>query len=131
VPLLLGDARAARTGPQADFLWLRLLDTPRALAARTYAAPGTLVLDVDDPMNLAGGRFRLDVAADSTATCAPTTAPAELSLSMSDLSALYLGDESAVRLAALGRLTESRPGATALADLLFRTARRPYCPDIF
>lgn len=131
LPLLLGDARAARTGPVSDFLWLRLLDTPRALAARTYAAPGSLVLDVADPMGLAGGRFRLDVAADGTARCAATGEPPDLGLTMSDLSALYLGDESAVRLARLGRLAERSPGAVARAELLLRTPRRPYCPDIF
>jgi predicted acetyltransferase len=131
VPLLLGDPRAARTGPQSDLMWLRFLDTPRALSARTYAAPGTLVLDVDDPMGLAGGRYRLEALPDSTATCAPTDDPADLTLSMSGLGALYLGDESAVRLATLGRASEARPGAAACADLLFRTSRRPWCPDIF
>lgn len=47
---LLTDPRAARVSHSTDLMWLRLLDTPRALSARTYATPGTLVLAVDDPM---------------------------------------------------------------------------------
>ncbi len=48
-----------------------------------------------------------------------------------ELGTLYLGDESAVRLAALGRVEELRPGAAARADTLLRTSRRAWCPDIF
>ncbi|WP_127357162.1 GNAT family N-acetyltransferase [Actinacidiphila soli] len=131
LPDLLGDPRSARVDHSSDFMWLRVLDAPRALAARTYAAPGTLVLDVVDPGGFASGRFRLDVAPDSTASCAPTTASHDLTLPVSSLGALYLGDASAVRLSALGHLTEHRPGSAALADTLFRTPRRPWCPDIF
>ncbi|MFF2194507.1 GNAT family N-acetyltransferase [Streptomyces sp. NPDC058157] len=128
LPLLLPDPRAARLVTSADFMWLRLLDVERALSARTYAAPGVLVLEVEDAAGLADGRYRLDAAAG---TCARTEDPADLRLDVSALGSLYLGDESAVRLAALGRLAEERAGAAALADAVFRTARRPWCPDVF
>ncbi|MEW1635037.1 GNAT family N-acetyltransferase [Streptomyces sp. NPDC093801] len=128
VPLLLPDPRAARQVTSADFLWLRLLDVERALAARTYAVPGVLVLEVEDAAGLADGRYRLDAAAGA---CTRTQDPADLRLDVSALGSLYLGDESAARLAALGRVAEERPGAVALADAVFRTARRPWCPDIF
>jgi len=52
-------------------------------------------------------------------------------LAAADLATLYLGDASATRLAALGTLTEHTPGAAARTDALFRTSRRPWCPDIF
>ncbi|WP_432097310.1 GNAT family N-acetyltransferase [Streptomyces sp. bgisy100] len=130
LPLLLPDPRAARTVEAADWLWIRLLDVPRALEARTYPATGSLVLDVHDPLGLAAGRFRLDASPEG-ATCTPTTASADLTLGMTELGSLYLGDESAVRLTALGRVTEERPGAAALADTLLRTPRRPWCPDVF
>lgn len=130
LPLVLPDPRAARIVTQADWLWLRVLDVPRALEARTYTAGATLVLDVHDPAGLAAGRFRLDVS-PSGATCVPTTRDADLSLGIGELGALYLGDESALRLAALGRVEENRPGAAATADAVFRTARRPWCPDVF
>jgi len=133
LPLLLGDPRAARTATHADFLWLRVLDVPVTLSARTYAGgPGSLVLDVRDAAGLAGGRFRLETAADGTGACAPAQqAPADLSLDVADLGCLSLGDESVSRLVALGRVGEHRPGAAAAADTLFRTPRRPWCPDVF
>ncbi|MEV7426952.1 GNAT family N-acetyltransferase [Streptomyces sp. NPDC091212] len=130
LPYFLPDPRAARIVTQADFLWLRILDTVRALEARTYTATATLVLEVRDKAGLAGGRFRLD-AGPSGASCAPTTESAELTLDVRELGALYLGDESALRLAALGALTEETPGAAAVAESLFRTPGRPWCPDVF
>lgn len=67
LPLLLDDPRAAHVHSTSDFLWLRLLDVPRALAARTYAAPGTVVLDVTDPDGYA--------ASTASASKPPPTAP--------------------------------------------------------
>lgn len=132
LPLLLGDPRAARTETLADFMWLRVLDVPAALSARTYGGgPAALVLDVRDPAGLAGGRFALETDAAGAAVCAPTTAEADAVLAVADLGCLYLGDESPSRLAALGRFTELRPGVLRTADTLFRTGRRPWCPDIF
>ncbi|MFI5985329.1 GNAT family N-acetyltransferase [Streptomyces sp. NPDC051555] len=130
VPLLLPDPRSARLVTDADYLWVRLLDVAAALGARTYAVPGSLVLEVTDPAGLAAGRFRL-VAGTGAAACAPTAEPADLRLDVARLGSLYLGDGSAVRLAALGGIEELRPGALALADAVFRTARRPWCPDVF
>ncbi|MFJ8754115.1 GNAT family N-acetyltransferase [Streptomyces sp. NPDC102441] len=130
LPLLLPDPRAARVVTQADWLWLRVLDIPRALEARTYATEGALVLDITDATGLAGGRFLLEVS-PSGASCTPTTRTADLALDVRELAALYLGDESPVRLAALGRVEEGRAGAAASADVMFRAARRPWCPDVF
>jgi predicted acetyltransferase len=134
LPLLLADPRAARTETCADFMWLRVLDVPAALSARTYAgAPTALVLDLADPSGLSGGRFLLETDATGAACCtpAPSGAAPDLSLDLADLGRLYLGDESPVRLAALGRITEHRTGAARTADVLFRTPRRPWCPDVF
>ncbi|MFE2553203.1 GNAT family N-acetyltransferase [Streptomyces sp. NPDC059355] len=125
---LLPDPRAARIVTASDFLWVRVLDVVRALGARTYEVPGVLVLEVTDPAGPAAGRYRLDAG---TGECEATVEPADLRLDASALGSLYLGDESAVRLGALGRIVEERPGALALADAVFRTARRPWCPDIF
>ncbi|WP_330297189.1 GNAT family N-acetyltransferase [Streptomyces sp. NBC_00503] len=130
VARLLPDVRAARVLTAADWLWVRLLDVVRALRARTYAVPGILVLEVTDRAGLADGRYRLDAGAGD---CVRTDEPADLRLDVSTLGALYLGEESAVRLAALGEITElgGSTGALALADAVFRTPRRPWCPDVF
>jgi predicted acetyltransferase len=131
LPHFLPDPRAARVTSQSDWLWVRILDVVRALEARTYGAAGTLVLDVTDESGPDGGRYRLQAASDGTAICAPTTEDSQLSLSIADLATLWLGDESAVRLVALGRVRERQEGAASVADALLRTSRRPWCPDIF
>ncbi|WP_409471168.1 GNAT family N-acetyltransferase [Streptomyces sp. HC307] len=130
LPLYLPDPRAARVTTQADWLWVRILDVVRALQARTYEGEGSLVLEVVDAGGLAGGRYRLEASA-AGASCAPTTQSADLTLDVGDLAALWLGDESAVRLATLGRVREARAGAARSADALLRTSRRPWCPDLF
>lgn len=114
-----------------DWLWVRVLDVVRALEARTYEAAGSLVLEVADGAGLAGGRYRLQASADGAGTCAVTTEDADLTLDVAELATLWLGDESAVRLAALGRVREERAGAAREADALLRTSRRPWCPDLF
>lgn len=130
LPLLLPDPRAARVTTMADYLWLRPLDVPALLTARSYPVSGSLVLEVTDDAGLANGRFRLDASADGS-DCVPTTEAADLTLPVGSLGALSLGDESASKLLRLGRLDEHRVGAAALADVLLRTARRPWCPDVF
>ncbi|WP_037678780.1 GNAT family N-acetyltransferase [Streptomyces griseus] len=130
LPFFLPDPRAASSTTQADWLWVRLLDVVRALEARTYDAEGSLVLEVADGAGLAGGRYLLEASADG-ASCTRTTRGADLVLDVRELATLWLGDESAVRLAALGRVREERAGAARVADALLRTSRRPWCPDMF
>ncbi|MEL5959754.1 GNAT family N-acetyltransferase [Streptomyces sp. CLV115] len=130
LPLLLPDPRAARIVTQADWLWVRLLDVVPALEARSYAVPGTLTLDVHDTTGLTAGRYRLE-ATPAGASCTPTTAGADLALDVRELGTLYLGDESPLRLAALGRIEELTPGAVVTAEGMFRAGRRAWCPDVF
>ncbi|MGX1270845.1 GNAT family N-acetyltransferase [Streptomyces phaeoluteigriseus] len=130
LPHLLPDPRAASVTTQSDWLWVRILDVVRALEARTYGGSGSLVLEVTDHAGFAGGRFLLEAGPDG-ASCTPTGRGADLTLDVAALASLWLGDESAPRLAALGRLGEERAGAALEADALLRTPRRPWCPDMF
>ncbi|MET9731422.1 GNAT family N-acetyltransferase [Streptomyces sp. NPDC006458] len=130
LPLLLPDPRAARITTQSDWLWVRILDVVRALQARTYTGEGELVLEVADAGGLVGGRYLLRASREG-ASCAVTTREADLVMDVAELGALWLGDESAVRLAALGRVREQRAGAAQVADALLRTSRRAWCPDVF
>jgi predicted acetyltransferase len=46
----------------SDGLWVRLIDIPRSLQGRRYAADGRLVFEVDDPFRPAtSGRYELVV----------------------------------------------------------------------
>ncbi|MEW5353552.1 MULTISPECIES: GNAT family N-acetyltransferase [unclassified Streptomyces] len=127
LPLCLGDPRAARVSALSDYMWLRVLDTPRSLAARTYGVEGGLVLEVTDAAGYAAGRWLLEGGPDG-ASCRRTGRGPDLRLDVRDLGSLYLGDDSATRLAALGGTEEVRPGALARADAMFRTGRRPWSP---
>ncbi|MBR7677766.1 sterol carrier protein domain-containing protein, partial [Streptomyces daliensis] len=117
--------RAARIKARSDFLWLRPLDVPAMLEARSYPVTGTLVLDLRDEAG-----YRLEAGPEG-AKCVETREDADLSMEIGELGTLYLGDESATRLVALDRVEEHGEGAATTADVLFRTARRPWCPDVF
>ncbi|MFJ8040596.1 GNAT family N-acetyltransferase [Kitasatospora sp. NPDC096147] len=132
LPYLLTDPRYAVPGEEyGDATWLRLLDVPAAFAARTYAAPGRVVLEVTDRQGYAAGRWALTVAEDGTGRAERTEDPAELALDAAELGALYLGSESASRRVPAGLVTELRPGAAATADLLLRTPLRAWNPEPF
>ena len=88
---LLANPRRARA-QVFDGLWLRLVRLGEALAARRYAAPVDLVLEVTDtrcPWN--AGRWRL-AGDESGATCTRSSDPADLRLDTTALAGAYLGD---------------------------------------
>jgi predicted acetyltransferase len=114
-----------------ESLWVRLVDVPRALAARRYAAPVDVVLEVTDPL-LDGnaGRWRL-VADRESATCTPTDAPADLACDVLELGSAYLGGVSLAVLGAAGRVRELTPGALAIAGVAFGWHRLPAAAEVF
>ncbi|MET8028393.1 GNAT family N-acetyltransferase [Streptomyces avermitilis] len=114
-----------------DSLHVRLVDVGAALEARTYQASVDVVFEVEDafcPWN--EGRWRLTGDAKG-ATCARTRDSADLTLSVRDLGAAYLGGVSLVSLSAAGRVRELRPGALAEASLAFSSAVAPWLPHGF
>jgi predicted acetyltransferase len=128
-PLLwqVADKRAVRAR-HFEHLWLRILDVPAALQARTYAAPLTMSIQVTDPYGFAAGKFALTVDGAGTAfvTTDTTRDPADLVMSVNDLGALYLGGVSAVTLVRSGRVTSNSRGAAASFDLAFRSKVAPW-----
>ncbi|MEV6905562.1 GNAT family N-acetyltransferase [Amycolatopsis sp. NPDC051071] len=120
------DFRAGEIGDDTDWLWVRLLDIPRALTARRWFTDGELVLDVDDPVLGEHGRYLLTVR-DGEAACVPTGREPDLSLDVSDLGSVYLGGTAPGTLVRAGRIRAHRPGAAAIADDLFRAERPPHC----
>ncbi|GAA0699008.1 GNAT family N-acetyltransferase [Kitasatospora atroaurantiaca] len=120
------DFRAGQVSGDTDWLWVRLLDVPRALTARGWFTDGELVLDVDDPFLGEHGRYLLTVR-DGKADCVPTDREPDLSLDVSDLGSVYLGGTAPSTLVRAGHIRAHRPGAAALADALFRAERSPHC----
>ncbi|MER6270791.1 GNAT family N-acetyltransferase [Streptomyces sp. 900105755] len=114
-----------------DMGYVRLVDVGAALAARTYQAPVDVVLEVADafcPWN--AGRWRLTGDAKG-ASCERTTDAAELTLSVRELGAAYLGGVSLLSLARAGRVGELRPGALAEASVAFGSPVLPWLPHGF
>ena len=111
-----------------DGVWVRMVDVPGALAARTYADAEPVVLEVVDallPANsgpLAGlGRRRR----------AHRRAKPGLRLDVAQLGSVFLGGFDFGGLARALRVEELEPEAAARADELFRTAVEPWCAEIF
>ncbi len=114
----------------SDTLWLRVLDVPAALEARSYESDGDLILAVRDEFGgYADGTFALSVR-DGEAQVALSAEPADLHMDAEELGALYLGGRSAHDLWRAGRIDGDRPAVTT-ADLLFRTLVPPWCPEVF
>lgn len=120
------DLRAGEAGGDTDWLWVRLLDVPRALTARDWPVDGELVLDVEDPFLGEHGRHLLTVR-DGEADCVPTDREPDLSLDVSDLGSLYLGGTAPSTLVRAGHVRAHHPDAAALADAFFRAERPPHC----
>jgi predicted acetyltransferase len=113
-----------------DGLWVRLLDLPQALVARSYAKDGSVAFDIRDtfcPWN--EGTWTLSVEGGGAGV--EQGGNPELRLDVADLGSTYLGGFTFAALAAAGRVEELAPGALDRADALFRTRRQPWCAEVF
>jgi len=129
----LSNPRSAKPVLQ-DCLYVRLVDLPRALTARSYATDLDVVLEVTDeicPWN--AGTWRLTATAGPTpdARCEPTDDEADLSLDVVHLGAAYLGGTALTELALAGGPVERRPGALAATTAAFAHFPAPWTPWIF
>ncbi|SEO31972.1 GNAT family N-acetyltransferase [Actinacidiphila rubida] len=123
---LLEDHRAAALTRDTDWLWVRVLDVPRALASRTYPVDGRLVLEVADTVRTeVAGRYALTVEG-GTAVCERTGDEPDLRMDVSDLGSVLLGGTPPSTLAEAGRVGARDPRALALADAVFRSERTPH-----
>jgi predicted acetyltransferase len=119
------------TGRIGDTLWLRVVDVPAALAARRYAAPVDVVIEVEDhvvPGN--AGAWHL-VGGPDGAACRPAPRPAELRCDVGVLGAVYLGDATLAGLAGGGRVRELVPGTLGPASTAFGWHRAPSATEVF
>lgn len=114
-----------------DEQWLRLLDVPAALAARTFhAAAGEVTIAVSDPLFPDNdGTWR--VSAAGAARVGVAAHDADLVTDIGGLSAAYMGGTAWYELAIAGRVTEQTTGALATADGLFASRPLPRCGSHF
>jgi predicted acetyltransferase len=108
-------------------LWLRLVDVENALARRTYAEGGGVVLDVHDELcEWNAGRYRITHEGARRTDYEP-----DIRIGPAELASVYLGGFKFAALQSAGRLEELRSGGVERADQLFRTDRAPWCPELF
>jgi predicted acetyltransferase len=130
LPHMLVDS-ARFVARHSEPMYVRLLDLPAAMEARTYGTRDALVLDVDDPFwpdN--SGRWLLDGGTDG-AECRRTDDAPDLSLGTAELATAYLGGVRLSTLAHARRVVEHTPGAVQRADALFGAQRAPWNARIF
>jgi predicted acetyltransferase len=84
------------------------------------------IVDQHCPWN--EGRYRLD---GGERRASRTNDAPDLRLPVDALGSAYLGGISFARLAEVGRVEERAAGALSRADALFRSARGPWCPELF
>lgn len=125
---LVDDFRAVHVD-EFDHLWVRVLDTPAALMARTYRGPGRVVLHVTDDLGFADGTYAIDVDDAGRATVAVTDAVPDASLTVNALGSLLLGGVSARTLVAAGAV--SGDADVDRLDELFRSPVEPFLSSWF
>jgi predicted acetyltransferase len=114
-----------------DQMYVRILDLPGAVAARTYSSDVDVVVEVSDRHIAANaGRWRL-TAGPHGASAVRSTASADLSLDIRTLGAAYLGGPAIEEHAAADWVTENTPGSVAALGSAFHAAIAPYCPFVF
>ncbi len=130
---LLADSRRLAVNAVADDLYVRLLDIPRALAAREYSAAGELVVEVAERFPAVGThRYLLQTGGPGEGSdCRPSDREPDLSLDADGLGAAYLGGVSFSTLARAGRTAARDARSLALADAMFSTGIAPYCCTMF
>lgn len=130
--LLLADPRDCTVTGLADETWLRLVDVPTALAARSYAAAEPVLLAVHDPfLERNAGVYRIgDGTAERVGPLGGPLVP-ELECDAAALAMAYLGDRRPSELAATGWWTCHEEKALTRADAAFGTDVVPWCGTFF
>ena len=127
---MLADPRRLRRKSH-DALWVRLLDIPKALEARTYNADGRLKIGVvSDVQPEVGGTYVVEID-DSRGSVKKTTEKPDVVMSTADLSALYLGGTGPGPLVEAGRVEEIATGSIAKLRGMFSSDSAPWCTHYF
>jgi predicted acetyltransferase len=121
LPYLLTDARLVRVTGREDGLWLRIIDVPRVLEARSYHADLSAVLEVSDGALGGGGRFSVEIR-NGTARCERSGGTPDAVMDLSVLGSLYLGAHRASAFAAANRLRCNDSALIGQLDAAFASA---------
>jgi predicted acetyltransferase len=121
---MIADQRGAKV-ETGEHGWLRIMDVPVVLAARTYAAAGSFVVRVTDPLGFADGTWMLSVDESGRAEVTVADSPADVMLTVNALSSIVLGGVAATTLRAAGVVVGDESVTVAL-DAVFASPQTPY-----
>ena len=114
-----------------DALWVRLLDIPKALEARTYNADGILKIGLlSDVQPESAGTYVIEID-DSRCYVKKTTDRPDVVMAPAELSALYLGGIGPGPLFEAGRIKEITAGSLVKLTGMFNTDSAPWCAHYF
>jgi hypothetical protein len=130
LPLKLSDQRAAHTTGVSDSLWLRIMNVPDVLGTRAYPADADVVLEVTDPLGVAGGLSLLQTR-DGAGTCKPHQGPPTSKSVWLTWERSSWGVHRASELRRARRIDELRSGALQELEAAFSTERAPYYGTLF
>ena len=127
---LLADPRKLSLTPY-DSVWIRILDPIKSLTARTYSAPGEVVIELTDRFcTWTEGVYLLKVDADGKATCEISDVSPDITMPIASLGAIYMGTNHLAELVRANRVTEHNPGTIAQIDTMFPTSGvQHFLPD--
>lgn len=127
----LADPRTVTT-TLTDSTYVRIVDLPRALAARRYATDLDVVVQVSDHLlEHNDGTFRIQADDEGAKVTKAGRRRPDLSLGVRELGSIYLGGVSLTALHRAGLVSERTPGAVAAMTMAFDWPQKPFCPDHF
>jgi len=131
IPLLVQDP--SKLGRRlGEGVFLRVVDAERALALRPYGRSGRLAIELrgDPDCDWNEGVCELEADGDERRVKRTTGVP-DLTLPPRSLAMLVAGHSNASQLSRAGLLDAKDQHVLALADAMFATSHRPFCPDGF
>lgn len=131
VKWMLDDGRRLRTTSAEDAAWVRVLDVPRVVGARTTLVDTSVVVAVRDPLVAANSRTWRIAGEDGQLTCEPTDATPAVTLDVHLLAPLLWGFTQPARLAAARRLVVDDPGGLDRLQRLLATTEPAWCSTGF
>jgi predicted acetyltransferase len=126
----VNEPRRVKVESYSDGLWILILDVKAALEARSFEQDGTIQFTVANAFRPdVEGSYEL-VIEKGVAVCDRIDGVTNLFIDIDVLGALYLGSPDAHAYAAAGRI-RADAAAVAVLDRLLRTAKAPWCNQVF
>ncbi len=131
LPWMLVEPRRLVTTGDGDAAWVRVVDVPRVLGARTTTGRGRVVVRVVDPLVAANDRTWELVGEDGRLTVEPSDDEPEVTLPVDLLAPLAWGYARLASLVAAGRVGPVRPAAVHRLEELLATRAPAWCSTGF